>query len=284
MASAKGSFDRLNLVGWNPNAKRVIVMGILNVTPDSFSDGGDFSTVERAVAQGLAMVEEGADMIDVGGESTRPGADPVTVFEEILRVEPVIRELRKRTSVPISVDTTKSAVARRALAAGADMVNDISACRFDPKMVDVLLEFNAPVVLMHMKGAPKDMQTGDLSSNDIVGETCDFLTKRVEELVQLGIKRENLWIDPGIGFGKTVAQNFEICRGLDRYRSIELPILFGISRKSCLGAIVDKAPKARDAASLAAHVLAVQKGVSALRVHNVADTVDALKVLYELDR
>ena len=259
-------------------------MGILNVTPDSFSDGGDFSTVERAVAQGLAMVEEGADMIDVGGESTRPGADPVTVFEEISRVEPVIRELRKRTSVPISIDTTKSAVARRALAAGADMVNDISACRFDPKMVDVLLEFNAPVVLMHMKGAPKDMQTGDLSSNDIVGETCDFLTKRVEELVQLGIKRENLWIDPGIGFGKTVAQNFEICRGLDRYRSIELPILFGISRKSCLGAIVDKAPKARDAASLAAHVLAVQKGVSALRVHNVADTVDALKVLYELDR
>ena len=126
-------------------------MGILNVTPDSFSDGGDFSTVERAVAQGLAMVEEGADMIDVGGESTRPGADPVTVFEEISRVEPVIRELRKRTSVPISIDTTKSAVARRALAAGADMVNDISACRFDPKMVDVLLEFNAPVVLMHIR-------------------------------------------------------------------------------------------------------------------------------------
>ena len=259
-------------------------MGILNVTPDSFSDGGDFTTIERAVAQGLAMVKEGADIIDIGGESTRPGADPVDVVEEISRIEPVIRELRKQTSVPISIDTTKSAVARSALNAGADMVNDISACRWDPKMVDVLLEFNAPVVLMHMRGAPKDMQTGDLSSLDIVAETYNFLAKRVEELMQLGIERENLWVDPGIGFGKTVAQNFEICRALDRYRALELPILFGISRKSCLGAIVDRAPKARDAASLAAHVLAVQKGVSALRVHNVADTIDALKVLYELHR
>ena len=176
-------------------------MGILNVTPDSFSDGGDFSTVERAVAQGLAMVAEGADMIDVG-ESTRPGADPVTVFEEISRVEPVIRELRKRTSVPISIDTTKSAVARRALAAGADMVNDISACRFDPKMVDVLLEFNAPVVLMHMKGAPKDMQTGDLSSVDIVGETCDFLAKRVEELCNWALNERIYGLIPALDLGK----------------------------------------------------------------------------------
>ena len=156
------------------------------------------------------------------------------------------------------------------------MVNDISACRFDPQMVDVLLEFNAPVVLMHMKGAPKDMQTGDLSSFDIVGETCDFLAKRVEELMQLGIKRENLWIDPGIGFGKTVAQNFEICRGLDRYRSLELPILFGISRKSCLAR--NKAPKAWDAQSDCACVSGPEGG-ECIKGPQRRDTVDALKVL-----
>ena len=258
------------------------VMGILNVTPDSFSDGGSYLDPAIAVKHAHEMIADGAQIIDVGGESSRPGADPVSVEEELRRVIPVIKALRARSDVLISVDTVKSRVAAAALDAGADIVNDISACRFDPEMVSVVRDAQAGLVLMHMRGTPKTMQQGDLSSDSMLNDVMSFFAERLAAMRDFGIDEGQLCIDPGIGFGKTVAQNFSLCRSLRTMGELGRPILFGISRKSCLGAVVNRPASERDAASLTSDIWALQQGASILRVHNVQQTVDALCVWNQL--
>ena len=254
------------------------VMGILNVTPDSFSDGGHFTNVDIAISHAEEMIHDGALVVDVGGESSRPGADPVTLDEELSRVIPVIQRLRAAHDVLISVDTVKSKVARAALEAGADIVNDISAGRADPEMADVVRSYSAGFVLMHMRGTPKNMQKGDLHTDCIVTDVLDFFRERIDFMRAAGIKNEQLCLDPGIGFGKTIEQNFSLSRSLRTMEVLGRPLLFGISRKSCLGAVVDRPALQRDAASLAGDIWALQQGASMLRVHNVPQTIDAIKV------
>ena len=257
-------------------------MGILNVTPDSFSDGGSYLKAEQAVAHAQRMIQDGAHIIDVGGESSRPGADPVSLEEELARVLPTIQAIRAASDVLISIDTVKSEVARAALDAGADIVNDISACRTDPGMMEVVRNSQAGLVLMHMRGTPRTMQAGDLSTDCVVTDVMDFFRERIEAMREFGIEESQLCLDPGIGFGKTVAQNFSLCRSLRTMGELGRPILFGISRKSCLGALINRPAEERDAASLTSDIWALQQGASVLRVHNVRQTMDALCVWDQL--
>ena len=260
------------------------VMGILNVTPDSFSDGGAYVDPDAALKHAINMVEEGALIIDVGGESSRPGATPVSASEELRRVVPVIERIRAVSDVLISIDTVKSEVASAAIAAGADIVNDISACRADSEMFTLVRETGVGVILMHMRGTPQTMQTGNLASPCIVTEVLQFFEERVAAALAVGIDLEHLCLDPGIGFGKTSAQNFSLCRSLRTMEKLGRPILFGISRKSCLGSLVERVAEERDAASLVSDVWALQQGASMLRVHNVPQTRDALRVWQELTK
>lgn len=258
------------------------VMGIINVTPDSFSDGGQHFSTEVAVAHGLALVEEGADLLDVGGESTRPGAAPVSVQEEIDRVVPVIEALVARTGVPVSVDSFKPEVMQAALAAGAGMVNDVQALR-QPGALDVVAASNAAVVLMHAVGGPHDAGVAQ-GYDDIAGEVQRFLTERVFAAEMSGIARSRLVVDPGYGFNKDTAQNFVLLAAQERLLTLGLPVLAGFSRKRCIGDVTGRADAAqRVAGSVAAHLLAVQRGAKIVRVHDVAATVDALKVLAAVD-
>jgi len=259
-------------------SKRSYVMGILNVTPDSFSDGAKFFDPDAAIKHGMGMAEQGADIIDVGGESTRPGADLVSADEEIKRTEPVIRELSKRINIPLSIDTTKADVARMALDAGADMINDISSLRTDPGMVDVAVSYKVPVVLMHMLGSPKTMQQ-NISYDSIIEDIKEFLKVRVDFAVDKGIERNKIIIDPGIGFGKSVEKdNFEIIREMQRFRSLGLPILAGPSRKAFIGRLLDAEVDERDIGTLAAISIAVHNGANIVRVHNVVQTKMAAKI------
>ena len=252
------------------------VMGIVNVTPDSFSDGGHHDSVEAAVGHGLRLVEEGADVLDVGGESTRPGASPVDEATELARVLPVIEALVARTTVPISIDTTKPGVMRAALDAGAGMVNDVLALRAEGAM-DVVAASKAAVVLMHMQGEPRSMQQAP-AYDDVVGEVHRFLAERVFACEMAGIDKRRIAIDPGFGFGKSLAHNLALLAQLRRFTEIGVPVLAGLSRKSSLGEITGRAVGERLAASVAAHLVAVQNGALLVRVHDVAATVDALKV------
>lgn len=253
------------------------VMGILNVTPDSFSDGGAFVDRSAALAHALAMVEAGADLIDVGGESTRPGAAEVSVEAELERVVPVVETLAARLSIPISIDTSKPEVMAAAVAAGASLINDVRALRL-PGALETAARLRVPVCLMHMAGEPRTMQV-DPSYGDVVAEVQSFLAERVEACLSAGIARTRLLVDPGFGFGKTVAHNLALLAGLPALARLGLPILVGISRKSMVGALTGRAPHERLAASLAAAVLAAERGASILRVHDVAETRDALRVL-----
>ncbi len=258
------------------------VMGIINVTPDSFSDGGQHFNTEAAVAHGLALVEEGADLLDVGGESTRPGAVPVSVQEEIDRVVPVIEALVARTGVPVSVDSFKPEVMQAALAAGAGMVNDVQALR-QPGALEVVAASNAAVVLMHAVGGPHDAGVAQ-GYDDIAGEVQRFLTERVFAAEMSGIARSRLVVDPGYGFNKDTAQNFVLLAAQERLLTLGLPVLAGFSRKRCIGEVTGRADASqRVAGSVAAHLLAVQRGAKLVRVHDVAATVDALKVLAAVD-
>ena len=259
-------------------AEAPVVMGVLNVTPDSFSDGGRFEGLERAVAHGLAMVEAGARIIDVGGESSRPGAEPVPAELECARVVPVIEALRARADVCISIDTVKATVARAALAAGADVVNDITAMTGDEWMPAVAAEHGAGVVLMHMRGRPKTMQQGDLSSPDIVEEVAGYLSERVEALVAAGVPRAAICVDPGIGFGKTVEQNLALVAGLPRLVAGGRPILLGVSRKSFIGAVTGRAVHDRLAGTDAVHAIGVWLGAHIVRVHDVAEARDVVRM------
>jgi dihydropteroate synthase len=261
-------------------------MGVLNVTPDSFSDGGRFLDPAAAIAHGLALVEEGADILDVGGESTRPGALPVGEQEELDRVLPVIAGLRAaQARARISIDTSKAAVARAALAAGAEIVNDVSALRADPQMAAVLAESGAECCLMHMQGLPRTMQD-DPRYDDVVADVRDFLAERVEFAVAAGVARERILIDPGIGFGKSEQHNLELLRRLGELAALGRPIVVGTSRKSFLGRIPARVrgvteplpPDQRLPGTIATNVLALERGASIFRVHDVALVRDALQV------
>jgi dihydropteroate synthase len=255
---------------------RTIVMGILNVTPDSFSDGGRFDRVEHALGHAMRMQEEGADIIDIGGESTRPGAHAVTVDEELERVIPVIRAIRRQTGLPISIDTSKPEVMRAALGEGANMVNDVNALQAEGAL-EVCAELGVPVCLMHMQGEPRTMQQ-DPKYGDVVRDVAEFLRKRSLACIDAGIDRGNIMIDPGFGFGKTLQHNLDLLERLESICALELPVLVGISRKSMLGAIIDRPVTERLYAGIAAAVIAHQKGARLFRVHDVEPTRDALAV------
>lgn len=255
-----------------------VIMGIVNVTPDSFYDGGKRFDSARAVADACEMVDAGAEILDVGGESTRPGAQPVSFDEELRRVLPVIRELRKNLNVPISIDTYKEAVARAALDAGADIVNDISALQFDPAMAALVAAEGVPLILMHMQGVPRTMQR-EPHYRDVVQEVRDFLADRVGSANQAGIDKERLIVDPGIGFGKTLVHNLALLKNLKSLKTLGQPLLVGVSRKAFIGKLLNTAsPEERLEGSLAAAVAAALSGANIMRVHDVRETVRALRV------
>ena len=258
---------------------RPLVMGIVNVTPDSFSDGGRFAAADAAVDHGLRLAGEGADLLDVGGESSRPGAKPVSVDDELARVLPVVRALAGRVTVPISVDTTKAEVARQALQAGACVVNDITAGFGDPAMPAVVRGAGAGVVLMHMRGTPETMQQQP-TYTDAAREVRDFLADRVRAWVAAGVPADRIAVDPGIGFGKTFDHNLALLRDLGALATIGRPVLLGVSRKGFLGSLTGRPVADRLAGSLAAACYCVSRGTAhILRVHDVAPSVDAAKVL-----
>ena len=255
---------------------RTWLMGVVNVTPDSFSDGGAYFDASKAVARGLELAAEGADIIDVGGESTRPGSRPVPQAEEIGRVVPVIGALREKTQTLISIDTTKAAVARAALDAGADIVNDTSAFRFDPAMPGVVARAGAGVVLMHMQGTPLTMQQSP-RYDDLIGEIGDFLAERIRVAEAAGIPRERIVVDPGIGFGKSFDHNLEILRRQELFHRLGRPLLLGFSRKAFLGRILGLPPDERLEGTIAAAVLSVERGAHILRVHDVGPVARAVR-------
>jgi dihydropteroate synthase len=253
------------------------VMGIVNVTPDSFADGGEHATTEAAIAHGLALAGEGADILDVGGESTRPGAEDVSVEEELRRVVPVIEALAQQTALPISIDTSKPEVMRAAVAVGAGMINDVYALRRKGAL-DAAAELGVPVVLMHMLGEPRSMQDAP-RYDDVVADVHRFLAERIFAAEMAGIAKKNIVVDPGVGFGKTGEHNLLLLAQLERFRELGVPILAGLSRKKTIGALTGRDdPRQRVHGSVAAHLIAAQRGAMLLRVHDVAATVDALKV------
>lgn len=262
-------------------SRRALVMAVLNVTPDSFSDGGLFSDCESAVRQGLALVAEGADILDIGGESTRPGSESVPADEQIRRVEPVIAALSAQTKAPISIDTTSARVARRAFAAGAQILNDVSALREDPEMAAFAAESGAPVILMHMLGRPRDMQVKPVY-RDVCAEVRDFLAERVEFAAGRGVRREQIVVDPGFGFGKTFEHNIELLRNLAFLRPLGRPILAGTSRKAMLGRILDVPPRERIYGTLATVAAAIERGAVIVRVHDARPALDVAKVMAAL--
>jgi len=250
-------------------------MGIINVTPDSFSDGGHFATVEAALAQADKLVADGADILDIGGESTRPGSDPVPADLELQRVIPLIKAIRKKHATPISIDTVKAVVAREALAAGADIVNDIAALRMDPGLIDVLKETAAPVIIMHMQGTPKNMQKNPVYQ-DVIGEVIEFFEERIAFLTANGIDRNRITIDPGIGFGKNLDHNLSILKHLGEFRKLGLPLLLGHSRKRFLGAITGLTNGLERDGATAVIAALCAADMDIVRVHNVAETRNAL--------
>ena len=261
---------------------RTRVMGIVNVTPDSFSDGGDHADVDAAVAHGLQLVAEGADLLDIGGESTRPGAGDVALEEELRRVVPVIERLARETSVPISVDTSKPEVMRAAAAAGAGMINDVYALRREGAL-ETAAALGVPVVLMHMQGEPRSMQAAP-QYDDVVAEVHRFLAERVFAAEMAGIAKRNLVVDPGFGFGKARDHNLALLARLEHFGSLGVPLLAGLSRKRTIGELTGReAARERVHGSVAAHLIAAQRGAAIVRVHDVAPTVDALKVWAAVD-
>ena len=255
------------------------VMGIVNVTPDSFSDGGRLASVEAAVAHGLRLVEQGADILDIGGESTRPGAAPVAEAEERVRTLPVIEGLHAHWPGPISIDTMKPAVARAAVAAGATMWNDVTALGFAPDSLATAAELGCEVVLMHMRGKPQTMQA-DPHYDDAVAEVADWLRTRADAAMAAGVARERIWLDPGLGFGKTAAHNLALTANLDRLVATGFPVLYGASRKRVIQSLDPSAtdPGDRLGGSLALALAAARAGAAIVRVHDVRETVQALKV------
>lgn len=261
-------------------AYRPRVMGIVNVTPDSFSDGGQFYSAADGIEHARRMIAQGADILDIGGESTRPGATPVSEFDEILRVVPLIEAIRKASDIPISIDTMKPGVARAAIKAGATIWNDVAALRFSPQGPEVAAELGCEVVLMHMLGEPGTMQDAP-RYDDVVAEVEAFLLARAFTAMAAGVAKEKIWLDPGIGFGKTLEHNLALLAALPRFVALGYPILLGASRKRFIAGIDPSADEASDrlGGSIAAHLVGAQAGVAAVRVHDVRETVQALEVL-----
>lgn len=257
-------------------------MGVVNVTPDSFYDGGRYPLPEMAITHALELIEQGADIIDIGGESTRPGADPVTESEELDRVIPVVEGLAHQVTIPISIDTTKSQVAAQALDRGASIINDVSALREDPAMASVIARSDAAVVLMHMQGTPQTMQRSP-QYLDVRREVLQFLDERVQIALQAGIARTNIILDPGFGFGKLVSHNLDLLNELSSFLVLNCPLLVGLSRKGFIGNIVGKTVEHREWGTAAAVALAVDRGAHIIRVHDVAMTIDVVKMAAALN-
>jgi dihydropteroate synthase len=278
MKSIKGLNIRDRRFDWGD---RTYIMGVLNVTPDSFSDGGKFYTVDAAIAQAAKMVAAGADILDIGGESTKPGAAPVDEQTELTRVILAIEAIRKHPDIgeiPISIDTTKAVVAQAAIQAGADIVNDVSGGKFDPQMLPTVGRLGVPYILMHMRGTPATMlQMTDYV--DVVEEVYNFLQVQIDRAVECGIDRSQLIIDPGIGFAKKSHQSIELIRQLERFATLDLPLLIGVSRKSFIGKIIDRSdPNERLWGTAAACCAAIARGADIVRVHDVAEMVDVCRV------
>lgn len=248
---------------------KTLVMGVLNVTPDSFTDGGRFLQFEAAVQQAREIIAEGADLLDVGGESTRPFSDPVAVDDELQRVIPVIEAVRKFSDISISIDTTKAEVARRALEAGADVVNDVSALRFDPEMVKLVARTGVPVIIMHMQGTPKNMQQNPAYAS-LLSEVIAFLQERIDFAVAHGVDRQQIIVDPGIGFGKTVNHNLQLIKDLHTLHCLNRPLLLGASRKRFIGSVLNRPELEREIGTAVVNSFAVAAGVHLIRVHEVA--------------
>ena len=265
-------------------SQKTYIMGILNVTPDSFSDGGRYFDKSDAIKRAIQMVEDGADIIDIGGESTRPGSQPLAIEEELRRTLPVIEALTKEIDTPISIDTYKSEVAKRALDAGAAMVNDISGLRFDPEMPKVVSAYKVPVVIMHIKGTPKDMQKNPVYKA-LIPEIMDYLRDSIRSAKESGIAEDLIIIDPGIGFGKTFENNLEIIHNLYNFTLLEKPLLVGPSRKAFIGKILGEAPaKERLEGTAAAIAISVINGANIIRVHDVKEMVKVAKVASAVNR
>lgn len=259
--------------------RKTLVMGIVNVTPDSFSDGGKFFSPEVAIRHASKLITQGADIIDIGGESTRPGAEQVSESEELKRVIPVIEKIRTdNPTILISIDTTKASVAKHAVEAGADIINDVSGLSFDNNMIGIVESFNIPVVIMHMKGNPQNMQLNP-KYKDIVNEILDFFKMKIKIAIQSGINRSMIILDPGIGFGKTVEHNFELLSRLNEFNVLELPIMIGPSRKSFIGITLDLPPEDRVEGTAAAVSAGVMNGASIVRVHDVKSMKRVVRII-----
>ncbi|WP_107669968.1 dihydropteroate synthase [Cyanothece sp. BG0011] len=264
--------------------KRTYLMGILNVTPDSFSDGGDFNSIETALSQAEKMIDNGADIIDIGGQSTRPGAEEITLEEELKRVIPIIKTLRQNGSIPISIDTTRSQVAQAAIEAGADIVNDISGGTFDEKMFSTVASLDVPIIIMHIRGTPKTMQQ-KTDYQDLINEIIEWLKCQVNQAMKAGIDQHKIIIDPGIGFAKTYQQNIELLQNLSQFHRLNCPILVGVSRKSFIGHILNqKDPKKRVWGTAAACCSAIASKSHILRVHDVAEIKEVAQVADQIWR
>ena len=257
--------------------QRPLLMGIVNVTPDSFSDGGRYASAEKAIRHALRLIDDGADIIDIGGESTRPYATPVEEAEESARVLPVVQALAEQTTVPISIDTSKSAVARQAIGRGADIINDVTGLTGDPQMVDVARESRAGICVMHMKGTPQTMQD-DPVYDDVVADISRYLAARRDALVAAGIERERICLDPGIGFGKTHQHNLRLMAAAHQFHALGCPLLLGPSRKGFLGKLLGDSERDRTAATIGAALSLAAQGVQIIRVHDVGPVRDALSV------
>ncbi|MDJ0648849.1 MAG: dihydropteroate synthase [Xenococcaceae cyanobacterium MO_188.B19] len=258
--------------------EKTYLMGILNVTPDSFSDGGEFNNIQSALKQAKYMINNGADIIDIGGQSTRPGSEQINLETEINRVIPIIKAIRKNYTLPISIDTTRTIVAEQAIVAGADIINDISGGTFDSEMFSTAAKLEVPIILMHIRGTPKTMQQMT-DYQDFIGEILSFFNTQINQAVNAGIEKDNIIIDPGIGFAKNPQQNIELLKRLSEFKIIELPLLVGASRKSFIGHILNKTdPKERVWGTAATCCKAIEQGANILRVHDVPEMYDVIRV------
>ena len=271
--------DKFN--NWLKKPSEYLIMGIVNTTPDSFSDGGKYNSASEAIDFAYELLREGADIIDIGGESSRPGADPISAEEEIKRISPLLSELVKNTKSTVSIDTYKSSTANYALNNGAFLVNDISGLSFDKEMVDIVIRHNAPVVIMHMKGTPKTMQKNPNYDN-VVDEICDFLTNQVNFAINKGVSSDKIIVDPGIGFGKTLNDNYKIIAKLNQICDLGYPVLVGPSRKSFIGATLDEPVEKRLEGSITAAAMCYHSGAKILRVHDVKETKKSLSIVKKI--
>ncbi len=262
-----------------------LIMGILNVTPDSFSNGGKYDEIDSAIARAGEIIDEGADIIDVGGESARPGSAPVALQDELERVIPIIKKIRDISDIPISIDTTKAKVARQAIDAGAGIINDISALKFDPDMIDVVSESHSPVILMHMLGEPKTMQHDPFYKN-CINEIMQFFSERMHYCLNRGISKHQIILDPGIGFGKRLTDNLALINRIGEFKTFGCPVMIGASRKSFISMIsgVDKHPESRIGGSIVAALRSIANGADIIRVHDVAETIEAIKISEAFER